>query len=473
MIDAPYMPGLAPDHADKLAGLLQRVQDKAARNRLRTIYYDYRNALRDLGIAIPPHMRTVDVAIGVPAKAVDAMSRRTVLEEFVLLSGGSTADLGLDAILKASRFKTIAPQTHTSALVHSTAFSFVTAGDVAAGEPEVMLSTRSAERATGTWNHRIGGLDSALSIVSTDAETGQPDHMVMYLPNLAIIMRKDGNKWDIRQSQHDLGVPVEQFPYRATLDRPFGRSRISRPVMALTDSMMRTLLRTEVGAEFFNAPQRYVLGADDGAFVDRDGNPTTSWQVIIGHLLTLSRDEDNELPQVGEFRQQSMEPNVAHYRMLAQVVASETSLPLRSLGVVGDNPESADAIKEANIELELEIKHWETTSLGPAWERQMVRALRMVDDSPAARAEYATLEAKFLPPGNVSEIARADSFAKTAPFIEGFAESEVGLEFAGLSPQQIARFAEDRRRANARSTAADMIAAAQRRTPAVVGGNPV
>src|SRR5690606_28014561 len=101
----------------------------------------------------------------------------------------------------------------------------------------------------------------------------------------------------------------------------FGSSRISRPVMALTDSGVRTLLRTEVSAEFFNAPQRYALGAEESAFQDAKGNAKSGWEVLLGRVLTLSKDEDGVIPQVGQFPQQSMEPNIAHFRMLAQAFA--------------------------------------------------------------------------------------------------------------------------------------------------------
>src|SRR3546814_7117471 len=68
-----------------------------------------------------------------------------------------------------------------------------------------------------------------------------------------------------------------------------------------TDAGMRTMRRTEVGAEFFNAPQRYALGADEDAFTDANGNPVPAWTIMLGRLLALSRDEDGELPQVGQF----------------------------------------------------------------------------------------------------------------------------------------------------------------------------
>ena len=461
LVASPQIPGLGLTHQRTLDTLVAQIQRKARRNRLRRRYYDYKNALRDLGISIPPQLKNVETVVGWPAKAVDSMSRRTVLEGFILADGGSTADLGLDAILDANRFEALAPQAHTSALIHSTAFGFVTAGDVGAGEPAVLLSARSAEWATGTWDPRRRALREALSLISVD-ESGVPQEMVLYVPNLAIIMRREGRSWDIRQSKHDLGVPVEALPYRPSLDRPFGSSRISRPVMALTDSAVRTLLRTEVAAEFFNAPQRYALGADEEAFGGKSG-----WEVMLGRLLTLTRDEDGQLPTVGQFPQQSMVPNIDQYRALAQAFASETSLPLRSLGVVGDNPESSEAIIEANKELELEIRHWEDASLGPAWKRLATMALLMLDDSPAARATYAGLRAHWTDPTRVSVISAADAFVKKAAVIEGLGETAVGLEMAGMTADQIERFTAERRRLRGGALLDRVLAARESAAPAV------
>lgn len=453
----PTVPGLSAADDDLLKTLFTQVSRKRARNVTRRSYYEFEQGLKDLGIAIPPHLTDVETVVGWPAKAVDAMARRTRLERFTRDDGGLTADLGLDVIMKANDMVAVIPQTHTSTLMHSCAFGFVTAGDVEAGEPEALITVRSAEWATGIYDARRRSLSAALSILGVD-DHGAVNSMAMYTPGRVVIMKREGKRWDLRQSDHDLGVPVRMFAYNAQLDRPFGTSRISRPVMALTDSAVRTLLRTEVSAEFFNAPRAYALGADEGAFVDKDGNALSGWQVMMGRLLALSRDENGDLPQVGQFSQQSMEPNMAQLRMLAQSFAAEASLPLRSLGVVGDNPESAEAIREANEELTLEIDHWEDSSLTPAWLDLATMALRTIDDTPAARTAYDTLRIHWRNQETATRAAKADSFAKITPVVPGLAESEVGLEMAGMDLDQIERFQAEQRSGRARQTLTEVLA---------------
>lgn len=451
------VPGLSAEHQDALTGLLLQLAAKASRNRLRRRYYEHKTVLRDLGIAIPPQLRTVETVLGWPAKAVDSMSRRVILDGFTA-DVGDVDSLGLADLWAANRMESEVPQAHTSALIHATSFGFVLAGDVGAGEPEALLMARSAEWATGVWDRRRRALESALSIVSVD-DFGMPDHMILYVPNLAIVMRRDENgRWDIRQSAHDLGVPVEPLPYKAGLDRPFGASRISRPVMALTDSAVRILLRTEIGAEFYNAPQRYALNVAEDAFTRTDGTAATGWEIMLGRMLVMEQNDDGTDVKVGQFQQQSMEPNVSHFRMTAQTFASETSLPLRALGVVGDNPESADAISQAEKELDLEIDYWESASLGPAWKRLVTLMLRIVDDSPAALDAYRSLRPRWRDQETSSAAAKADAFTKSASMITGLAETEVGLEMAGMNPDQIARFMAERARAQGRQTLASILA---------------
>src|SRR5699024_728576 len=104
-------------------------------------------------------------------------------------------------------------------------------------------------------------LSSALSISDVD-DQGVPTEMVMYLPDrVGHIVRSPGGRWSAVWRANPAGrVLVEPLVYRPDLDRPFGRSRISRPIMSITDEAVRTVLRTEVSAEFYTSPQRYVLG---------------------------------------------------------------------------------------------------------------------------------------------------------------------------------------------------------------------
>jgi hypothetical protein len=454
--------GLEPADTATLLGLIAKLNDKRHRNEIRRRYYDGHNALKDMGISIPPQLRSVEAVVGWPAKAVDAMSRRTILESFKSADGSTELTELVTAIWDGNRLASEIPAAHTSALIHSCAFVFIHLGDPDAGEPPVLVTVRSAEDATATWDRRTRSIREALSIVEYDEATRQPTLMNLWLPGRVITLKRvSTDEFEATESVHGMGVPVEVLPYRADLNRPFGRSRISRAVMYNTDAAVRTMLRTEVGAEFYNAPQRYVLGADDTAFTDENGNEAPAWTVMLGRLLTLTRDEDGNLPTVGQFAQQTMQPNIDQLRAIAQMFAAESSLPVGSLGIVQDNPESAEAIRARNEELGIEIEHWERTTLAPAWQRIILRAVAMATDSPAALAEARTLRAVWGSWSTPSEVSAADAAVKRVTAIPRLAETDVELERMGYTPDQIDRIQAQWRRSQG---AANLTALVQRGT---------
>lgn len=433
-IDVPDLP--AGDRAT-LNMLVQRVREKAGRNLLRRRYYDGHNRLKDLGISIPPTLTDLEVVVGWPAKAVDSMSRRTILEGFQSASANAD-DLGVSEIWDGNRLDSEAPASHTSSLMHSVSFVSTTAGDVLAGQPAAIIRARSAEWAAAEWDPVMRCLSAAVLVLAVDPLTREATEVEFHVPGVAYSIRVVEGRWQtVNVSTYrswEPGVPIEPLPYRSALDRPFGRSRISRGVMYFTDAAVRTMLRTEVGAEFYNAPQRYALGADEDAFKDKAGNLVPAWQVMLGRLLTLSRDEEGELPTVGQFAQQSMQPNIEQLRSIATMFAAETSLPVGSLGIVQDNPSSAEAITAANEELGIEIEHWRRTSLSPGWRRVMKRALVIANHQGGAVPTATELRAygSVVPQWGSwsapSEASQAQASLARVQAIPRLAETDVELE---------------------------------------------
>lgn len=460
--------GLDDKDADTLRVLLEQLNAKVTRNRLRSTYYGHKYLLRDFGISLPPQMRSIESVLGWPAKAVDVLAKRLRPDGFVL-PGGNAADLGVDELWDANRLDLEAPQANTSALLHAVAFATITLGDPEQGEPRVFVAVRSAETATGLWSRRLRRLVAALSVIDAN-ESGQPTEMVMYLPGRTASLTKGKNgKWKADVRPHSLQrVLVEPLIYQPRLDRPFGSSRLSRPVMSLADAALRTLVRSEVTAEFFSAPQRYAMGADESAFVGPDGTPKGQWASIIGRVWAIGRDENGDIPTVGQFPQTSMQPHVDQLRMLATLFAGETSLPLSSLGIVQDNPASAEAIHAAKEELITEAE-WAADTLGAGWRRAILTALQLRDDLNEIPSAWLPLAMRWRDPATPSKAAAADAVTKQVA--QGILppDSEVTYEQLGYDETTTARLLSDRRRADAQQRMRMLAAAAQasRRDPDV------
>lgn len=444
----PFVAGLPDAYREELGLLFSQLQAKQARNRVRRRYYDYKAGLKDLGISIPPSMRSVETVIGWSAKGVEGLVKRSVLDGFTTPAGVDADSIGLTEVWESNRLGVESRMAHTDAAVASCAFGFVQMGDAGSGEPESLIMLKSAESATGVWDARRRGLSSALSVMEVD-DAGQVTRFNLYRPGEVIAFRKTLNRWDAQRMRHDLGMPVEVLSHKPSLSRPFGKSRISRAVMALTDSGVRTLLRSEVSAEFFSAPQRYALGVDDETFVGQDGQPIPAWQAVIGRMLAVGRDENGDIPTVGQFSQQSFEPHFAQIRQLASLVSSEFNMTPRSFGIVQDNPESADAIIEAKEDLVLDAKEF-TDTVAPAWKRLMVGALRIQDDSPAAREVYRQIRPHFRNPALPSVVSASDAITKQVSAFPWLAETDEALEMLGYDRQQIDAMQAQRRRHAAR-----------------------
>ena len=135
--------------------------------------------------------------------------------------------------------------------------------------------------------------------------------------------------------------------YKPDAVRPFGHSRITRACMSIVGSAIRTAKRSEIAAEFYSYPQKYILGMDPNA--DR----MEKWKASMSSLIQITKDEDGDKPTAGQFQQASMAPHTEQLRMFAGMFAGETGLTLDDLGFPSQNPSSSEAIKAAHENLRL------------------------------------------------------------------------------------------------------------------------
>lgn len=419
---------------------------KTRRNLLRSQYYDQKNLLKDLDISIPPHLVDIDLVLGWPAKAVDVLARRCKLEQFTFPSADADP-LGVREMWVDNDMDVELPQTLSSSFVHSCAFMSVTRGDTSVGEPDVLISSHSALFAAGLWDYRLRRMKAAYSVTDMD-DCGRVTGFVLFLPGVTVRGRWD-RVWEIDRYPHTLGrLPVEVIPYSPRLDRPFGRSRISRAVMGLSDSALRTLVRSEVHAEFFSAPQRYAMGADESMFQDADGNMVSQWEAIMGRVWAAPRDDDGNVPQMGQFQATSPQPHVDQIRMLASLFCGETSLPLSALGIVHDNPASAEAIEAAERDLIIEAQY-SMDCFGPRLARIARTAVEIRDGS--VPANISQLSTRWSPPENRPLSAAADAVSKLVAALPFLAESEIPMELLDWDEATISRAMVAKRKANVSS----------------------
>ena len=401
---------------------------KIYRNRLKMRYYNGKNVLKDFGISIPPQLLNVETIVGWPQKAVDTMAVRCRFDGFTA-NDGDTQSM-LDGIDNRSRLRVKYRQATQSTLIHSCSFATVTMDE----NGKSRIDFYSAENAAARWDDAKGRIAYGMTIAEFD--NGLPVDMTLYTDDAAVhVWQTQAGFWDWDAQPYRMGRPtMEALTYRPTFTKPFGQSRINRAVMSITDSAVREALRTEISAEFFTSPQKYLLGADENAFANK-----TKWEAYIGNIFAVGRDENGDLPTFGQLSQGSMQPHTDYMRSLAARFSGETNVPISTLGVIHDQPASAEAIYAASEPLIIECEDFNDSA------RESLRTLALMAIAGELDASLDELESKytdFMPdfrnPAMPSVVSQTDAMVKIASVVPGFAGTDVFFEQIG--------FAEDMRR---------------------------
>ena len=449
VVDVPNLirvADLTEAEQESLDALVNQWRKKRPRNDLRSSLYDMKNSERHLmAQSVPDVVRRRRFVLGWSGIAVDKLNRRCNIEGFYDDNGNDLGSLGLDEVIRDNRLTAEISQAGVSSLIHAVSFLVTTQGDTEAGEPPVLINARDASTSTAIWDVRRREITSFLSLTDFD-DQGEPVGMVMYLPNLNVTMTKVGGRWFVDRREHRYGVPVDPMRYKPRLGRPFGSSRISRAVMSIHMQALAAMIRADVNGEAYSLPRFVLLGATEEAFKNADGSSKPAWQAAWDAVWAVGDYEEASQPRadIKQFNGQSPEPQNAHLRMLAQMFSGETGIPIGELGIIGDtNPTSAESLSVSKEDLIAEAEQT-TDTWGPDVSRAVVRALVMLNgDVP----EGLSVRAQWRNPMYVSRAAAADAGTKVIDKFPWLAETEVGLEISGLSPDQIRRAMQERRRA--------------------------
>lgn len=434
-----FVQGVEDDELDLIRQLFTTLAEKQPRNLVRSMYFDAKMPLRPTGNIPEEAMRKIAAVLDWPEKAVSALTERSVFEGFVT-PGGTQDPFELGSVLDANRFDLELPQAITSAYKHSCSFITTTLGDVQAGDPKVVVMARSAEWSTAIWDKRRRVVSAALTVNETTVD-GQPSDMDVWLPDVVLSMtRRPSGSWTTERRRNPLGeVLIESLAYDPQLDRPFGRSRISRPVMNITDHALSTIVRTEISADFYAAPRMMALGVTKDAFANG------KWQAAIDRWFAITKDEDGDTPTVQQFPQMTMQPLTELYRMYATQFSGATGVPVANLGIVTDNPPSAEALYADDRRLVNTAKR-QNRIMASSLRRVAQKVVRLRDESELT-PELQQIDAAWANPAFTSPTAAADALQKLALVFPWMGESEVALEFAGFSQTEITRLLSDKRRA--------------------------
>ena len=453
-----FSSGMPAEYRDMIADLLALWGAKLARNQLKHRYYDGKNVLKDFGISIPPSLLNVETVVGWPQKAVDAMAVRCRFDGFK--SQDPEAQAMLDGISARSSLNVKFRQCAESTLIHSCCFATVSVDD----DGKSRIDFYSAERAAARWDDVTGRV--AYGLVIDEFDEGSPSVVTLYAPNVVVRAWDTGaGFWDWAYRPIAMGRPtMAAFTYRPTFAKPFGQSRITRAVMSITDSAVREALRTEISAEFFTSPQKYLLGADRDAF-----EKTTKWEAYIGNIFAVGRDENGDLPQFGQLSQGSMQPHTDYMRSLAARFSGETNVPISTLGVIHDQPASAEAIYAASEPLIIECADF-NEGAGNTMRALALMAMAAELDVPVDEVDdrFADFTVNFCNPAMPSIVSQTDAMVKIAATVPGFAGTDTFWEQIGFTEDMRKKVESEINRSQGGTFLAQILGGGQAEQPAAV-----
>ena len=323
--------------------LQQKLIQKNLRTTTRYLFYEMKNITFDFGISTPPELKLWNSVVGWCAKGVDSLADRLNFYEF------RDDVFGLEEIFNLNNRDILIDSAILGALINSCDFVYISEDDT--GYPR--LQVIDGGNATGIIEPTSYLLNEGYAVLERDIY-GQPTKEAYFTYEYTayyeggVLVETRPNK-----APYPCLVPII---FRPDSRREFGHSRISRACMSYVGSALRTIKRSEISAEFYSFPQKWVTGIDPSA------EQMDKWSAAMSAMMKFTTNVDGQdHVKLGQFTQQSMTPHTDQLKMFASLFAGEVGLTLDDLGFPTANPASYDAIKAAHENLRLTAKKAQKT----------------------------------------------------------------------------------------------------------------
>lgn len=444
--------GLEPGDAALVRELMTVWREHRASNLEREDYYLGHVSVKDLGIAMPASLaKKINPRVDWPRKAVHALADRSIFNGYTCADEqtGKT----LRAICEANQLERLYRKNLIGELKHCCGFWTVTDGG---GYP--VISAYPATAAAALWDDARKAIRAGLVVAESKKMPGDTERVptVVHLltADSLVVLTRDGGSWVAEYREHSMGrCLMEPMAHGATLERPFGTSRISRSVMSITDDAIRQRARMEVAAEAATLPQTWLLGTYKKML--NDGN---KYDASMGAVNEITKDPDGDKPTVWQSAQLQMAPLTEYLRQLACQMSAVTNVPVSFFGVSNDNPSSSDAIAASLEPLVIDAKNLNRDN-GTALRNVAYMALAVANGTDFATERDAghEINPRFLSPAYPSTVSLSDALLKQVQALPKLANSTVAYEMLDYTDEQIQRIESDARKSEARQIVNAMV----------------
>lgn len=391
-------------------------------------YYEGTNKVKDHGVTadIPN-----DQKCHWGAKAVDALADRIRLESLVTENGDQAA---LDAMAKRNNLVSNYNRHLPVKLRYGCMAAAVTRS--AKGFSQVRFHSAETFTALPSPDFTDGVVAGGLVIARrerTPWSNGRtvPTVVNLHLPgNIGEFSQVNAGQWVYKDGLTREGLPtLYVFCHNGTGTlNPFGQTRITRFVRNYVDDAIRCLWHMQVSGAFYAMAKLYMTGLTDEQF---DAVMAKKSEHQLSRMLALTKAEGEPAPNVGQLSGNSPEPFLAELRGYACQFSGASGVPLNSLGIVQDNPSSAEAIGASREDICL-IAERDIEADKATMERVCRAALAIDVNTTTDDLADVDIKAKFASPMLNSMAARADWAVKVATLREGFGKTDVAARLLGL-----------------------------------------
>lgn len=405
-------------------------------------YYDGAQRLESLGLAIPDELLKFTVIVNWPRIAVDAKHERLDPKGFRLADDDLEAAKDLWRIWQANDMDEQDLMSRLDFLVYGRTFKCVGTNENDKDTP--LITVESPREIIARHNKRTRDVEAALRmyVIDTDKTSAKTDtHATLYLPNKTIYLERDG-QWQITEvDEHNLGVVPVVPSYRGRRTKvPTHRSMQGtsaiEDIIPLTDSVARNLTNAQVAQETHAVPQRGVIGASKGDFVDASGNPLPVWETYFGAVWAIQNKDAKQF----QFDSSDMKNFETMTDLYARLASSVSGLPPNYFGLAADDAASADAIRSREARLVKSCER-EQVSLGNGDERTMRIVRRFIDGK--WDKKFDGLETLWYDPATPTYASRVDAVTKMHGIRDGAGVSllpaRMAYEELGWSEPKITR----------------------------------
>lgn len=435
----PNAEGMTAAEIDMVTRCVNVLNNRSTNNRRRWEYYFGKNIMRNLGLAFPHGnmiARRIHPVCGWAAKAVDMLAARSSLDYFTMPDG--VDDTALRKAYDDNDLEGTYQSIVIDELVCGVEFMTVTSGIKGWDEGDIFIGTHSALDAACVWDPRRRRIAYGITVSDAD-QNGVPRTLNLFTDNAIYTYSRvgDDDVWTRTVVHNPLGRPaMEPLVYRPSDIQPLGRSRVTRSVMSIVDNAVREVMRSEVAAETYTVPQRVLLNVDP-AKIKADSK---EWNNYWHSYMAVGSDGRGNAATAQQLNPPGMQDHILYMRELAMQMAGETHIPPTSLGVIQDNPSSAEAIYAAKEDLIIEAERMNARN-GRALRNValMVLALSKGCKVSELTEEELGIRAKFRAEDRPSQVTASQAILQQVQAIPRIGETDVALEELGYDDGQIER----------------------------------